>query len=180
MSVGRWINQPRRSRGEKLANDIIASVCQTVTIVRSFQVMLGRANQHKWVMLRRRFCCITRTIIFSVRVHILDWTLLSGVNVGTIKKILRRKNNWKKSENMANLTFSWLQLSTRGNWGFREEDVDGYKSGRPLLGLIGPLLKTLINVNKINDSRSSVLFTKVDYCASAKKENELSQVTKLS
>ena len=39
-------------------------------------------------------------------------------------------------------------------------------------------LKTFINVNKINGTRSSVLFTKVDYCASAKKENELSQVTK--
>ena len=95
-------------------------------------MILGRVNQHKWVMLLRRFCCITRTIIFSVDIHVLDWTLLSGVNVGTVVKILPRKNNWKKSENMTNLTFSWLQLSTRGNWGFRDENVVGYKSGGPL------------------------------------------------
>ena len=35
--------------------------------------------------------------------------------VRTLVKILRRKNNWKKSENMTNLTFSWLQLAIREN-----------------------------------------------------------------
>ena len=35
-----------------------------------------------------------------------------------------------------------------------------------------------LHFNKINELRSSVLFTKVDSCANARKDNELSQVTK--
>ena len=74
---------------------------------------------------------------------------ISGVNRrNSCKNPSYRKNNWKKSENMTNLTFYWLQLVIRENWGFRDENVFGYKSDRPLW-LVGHLLKTYINVNKM-------------------------------
>ena len=76
--VGRALDQ---SAFETQANDIIASVCQLDCHDRSLVylvMILGRANQYKRDMLRRRFCCITRTIIFSAHGRVFESISLSS------------------------------------------------------------------------------------------------------
>ena len=152
MSVGRLINRPRRSRVETQANDIMASVRQTVTILRSFIWLWFWAVQ-------------INTIIFSVHGHVFESIMLSGVN---------RTNTCKNPSQKEQLEKVW-KYDKPDDLGYNLRLEKTRALGTSMFSCriqVGQAIVTYwalaknlhLSQQKVNDLWSSVLFTKVDSC----------------